>query len=157
MGHFDQIILVLAQILIGLIKGRWITFSIFIIPVGQTYDEIKWDSDQALVNTSGLFMDIGLYLLQGAIDDPNYYSGCSKFKHQFLVQVTKCQQLDPIGVTHVPSTVKNQVNFKKDFFSKDFNTKNFMWYKNLKQNSKIFIKIIWNSSKVIGSTVIYLV
>ena len=43
-----------------------------------------------------------------------------------LVQVTKCQQLDPIGVTHVPSTVKNQVDFKKAFFSKDFNTKNFM-------------------------------
>ena len=33
-----------------------------------------------------------------------------------LVQVTKCQQLDPIGVFPVPSTVKNQANFKKDFF-----------------------------------------
>ena len=63
-------------------KGWGITFSIFIISVGQTYDEIKWDSDQALVNTSGLFKDIGYYLLQGAIGNPNYYSGCSGFKHQ---------------------------------------------------------------------------
>ena len=63
-------------------KGWGITFSIFIISVGQTYDEIKWDSDQALVNTSGLFKDIGYYLLQGAINNPNYYSGCSGFKHQ---------------------------------------------------------------------------
>ena len=63
-------------------EGQCITFSIFIFPVGRTHYEIKWRSDQALVNTSGLFMDIGLYLLQGAIDNPNYYSGCSGFKHQ---------------------------------------------------------------------------
>ena len=42
---------------------------------------MKWDSDQALVNTSGLFMDIGYYLLH-ANSWPHYYSGCSGFKHQ---------------------------------------------------------------------------
>ena len=63
-------------------KGWGITYSISIISVGQTYDEIKWDSDQALVNTSGLFTDIEYYLLQGAINDPYYYSGNSGFKYQ---------------------------------------------------------------------------
>ena len=45
-----------------------------------------------------------------------------------LVQVTKCQQLLPIGVTPVPSTVKNQVKLKKNIyiFFKDFNTKKLM-------------------------------
>ena len=45
-----------------------------------------------------------------------------------LVQVIKCQQLGPIGVTLVPSTVKNQVKLKKKIyiFFKDFNTKKLM-------------------------------
>ena len=43
-----------------------------------------------------------------------------------LVQVTKCQQLLPIGVTPVPSTVKNQVKLKEKIFFKDFNTKKLM-------------------------------
>ena len=97
------------------------TFIIFIIPVGPTYDEIKWDSDQALVNTLGLFKDIGYYLLQGAIDNKNYYSGCSGFKHQSPSASDKMSAVGSHWGNSCPFYCEKSGKFKKSF-----NTKNFM-------------------------------
>ena len=109
------------------LEGQCITFSIFIFLVGRTYDEIKWDSDQALVNTSGLFMDIGYWLLQGAINDPNYYSGCSGFKHQSPSASDKMSAVASHWGNACPFYCEKSGKIeKKKIFFIDFDTKKLM-------------------------------
>ena len=126
------------------------------IPVGRTADKhmMKWDSDQALVNTSGLFMNNGHWnnLLEGAIGNPNYYSGCSGFKHQSPSASDKMSAVGCHWGNPCPFYCEKSGKIEKKIFSKDFNTKKFMRvlksetkFKNIYQNHLRFKHGYWLS------------
>ena len=98
-------------------------------------------------------MNIGYYLLEGACPgNPDYYSGCSGFKHQSPSASDKMSAVGCHWGNPCPFYCEKSGKIEKRILCKDLNTKNFMRvlkperkFKNIYQNHLRFKHGYWLS------------